>query len=143
MNPKMTIAEAKQELREAAKGEGDHCPVCGQFAKVYKRSITSSMAYGLIQFYKAVGAKPGHVPTILNQRGGDFLKLRYWGLIQESGAPGYWFVTPTGAAYVKGLTSAPQYAYVFDGRLLKLDGPFKSIAASLGKKFDYSELMSA
>jgi len=42
-----TVSQAREEVFNGYE-EGMHCPVCSQFVKLYKRKLTSSMAYALI-----------------------------------------------------------------------------------------------
>jgi hypothetical protein len=45
-------------------------------------------------------------------------------------------------AFVLGESTVPKYAYVYDGRLLKLDGgEYVTIRDALGTKFHYRDLM--
>jgi hypothetical protein len=117
----MTLDEAKAELKKGLK-EGTLCPCCGQDAKVYRRSISTSMVKGLLLFADLHGSDWGHVPSIpdLARLGGDWSKLRYWGLIEEriatreNGArSGEWRITDTGRAFLAG-SKVKKYAYTFN-----------------------------
>ena len=69
---------------------GTRCPCCGQYVKLYKRSITATMAWTLLRMYRSSLLDWVHVPTLLRARGrlsGDHAKLAYWGLIQEATIP--------------------------------------------------------
>ena len=84
------LAEAQAWLKGRMEA-GAVCPCCGQFAKVYKRTITSSMAFALVLVYRYFRSNRGwiHVPSYLAElakngaavRGGDWAKLRFWGLL--------------------------------------------------------------
>jgi len=108
----VTLGYARRMLTADVQ-EGATCPCCTQFAKVYARTITSSMAYALIMIHKRPGAATDdpaldaaeeaagirmpssepyfHVPDYLSSvcklgpttRGGDWAKLTAWGLIEE------------------------------------------------------------
>jgi hypothetical protein len=91
------------------------------------------------------------MPTVLNHIAGDHAKLRYWGLIEEEpvrrddgGRAGWWQITDRGEQFVRGTLKVPKYALIFDGRLLRLDetGGYVTITDALGKKFDWTELMT-
>src|SRR5581483_4009600 len=89
MNDDMTIAEAKQILRDEWE-QGLKCPCCTQFVKLYKRKIYSTPARGLIELYRLHQKNPQqayfHISDIESMRksgGGDFAKLMYWGLVAE------------------------------------------------------------
>jgi hypothetical protein len=145
-----SLTEARTYLELMKWDNGVHCPCCGQFAKVYRRTITSSMARSLILLYRAGGTTEWvHGPTILGGLRADEGKLRYWGLLQESaerrddgGRAGYWRVTGKGARFVNGQLKVPAYAFIYDSELQDFDGPRISIRTALGTRFDYDELMS-
>jgi hypothetical protein len=144
----MTLAAARAQLRELVY-EGARCPCCTQLAKVYPRVIYSTMARELIRCYRAAGTDWFHVPTVIGHNGGDLLKTRYWGLMEEEtdirrddgGRAGYWRITALGEAFLRRELLVPKRAYVYDGRRLKLDGPDVTIVDCLGKRFNYNELM--
>jgi hypothetical protein len=143
----LSLRQAKDWLRDRV-DDGDRCPCCGQFAKVYRRQIHSTMARALIKVYTV--SEPGefvHLARIAGPacEGG---KARYWGLVEEEssvvteGRSGYWRLTQLGRAFVQGRSSVPQYAFIYDSRCLRTGGPLVTIHHCLGKKFDYAELMS-
>lgn len=150
-NDNMTVGAARDKLRALAMEDGHKCPVCTQFTKVYKRSITTTMARDLILMRRIAGDGAWfHMPTLVGHEGGDVTKLRYWGLIEmeeghhrEDGSPrhGHWRITLKGIQFVDRETHVAKYAHVFDGRCLKLSGGPVMIGACLGKRFDYNELM--
>jgi hypothetical protein len=148
----MSLGDAREWLRRHVK-TGARCPCCKQFAKVYHRKINSSMAHDLILMWRAFGIEWGYLPDLRKQRSlkgnREESKLRYWNLVEEEserrpdgGRNGWWRVTPTGMAFVLGESTVPKYAYVYDGRLLKLDGgEYVTIRDALGTKFHYRDLM--
>jgi hypothetical protein len=144
----MTLGDARAALRELVY-EGACCPCCTQFAKVYPRTIHSTMARELIRCYRAAGTDWFHVPTVIGHNGGDLLKTRYWALMEEEkdirrddgGRAGYWRITPIGEAFIRRELLVPKRAWVYDNRRIKLDGPDVSVVDCLGKKFNYNELM--
>lgn len=98
----MTVRYAKQYVRQHLK-EGLVCPCCNQTAKIYKRSLTVTMARGLIYFRRYLLDNPKfendfvHVNIVHAYgvdhyyrggfigflQGGDFAKLRYWDLVES------------------------------------------------------------
>jgi len=54
-NEKQVIEIKKQDVMDKARHKGADCPVCGQFVKVYKRTINASMAAQLARAYKKFG----------------------------------------------------------------------------------------
>ena len=147
-----TLKEARDWLRVQVVGDGADCPCCTQFAKVYRRSLNSSMARSLVIMYREHGVnwqdkiatlKAAHV-----EHAADDAKLRYWGLNQEDDRrtddgrhAGWWRVTAKGGMFVRGLITVPKYAIVFDTKCLGLDGPQVTIRDCLGDRFNLRELM--
>jgi hypothetical protein len=158
----VTLSYARQWLTAHVQ-DGASCPCCTQFAKVYARTITSSMAYALVMIYKRPTEEGGseyfHVPDYLSRvcklgpttRGGDWAKLVAWGLLEEregvrddgSSRTGFYRITDLGKSVARGEVTVPKHALIYNGTLLRLDDT-KSVTISdaLGKKFDYAELMS-
>jgi hypothetical protein len=144
------LGEARDWLRERI-DDGEACPCCGQFAKVYRRTINSGMAVLLLALYRA--AQPGEwvkVPSLGGQ-GGDITKCRYWELIEPqpdltrddgSNRTGWWRLTYRGVEFILDRLAVPKYARVYDGRLLNLTGPPVTIRDALGARFNYDELMA-
>lgn len=145
----MTLGAARAQLRELV-DDGHECPCCRQFAKVYRRRIHAGMARDLIRFDRAAGDDWAHLPTAVPVRGGDFCKLRYWGLVEEEiarredgGRAGFWRMTEAGALFVRERVRVPSHVRLYDGRKLGLDGDLVSIRDCLPNPFDYDELMTA
>lgn len=143
-----SLGEARDLLR-AVVDEGDHCPCCTQFAKVYRRKITSTSARSLIRLWRAAGHDYAHLPTVLDQFHADEAKMVHWGLIEEEsiirpdgGRAGWWRVTELGALWISRAVTVPKYARVYDGRCLGMTGPGVTIDDALGTKFSLIELMS-
>lgn len=156
-----TLEEAKKFLRDNW-DDGAICPACTQVVKLYKRPITSSMAYALILIYKYLESHPDmewvHMNNYLNTieglpfpvKSGDNAKLRYWGLIEEmlevrkdgSKRAGYWRVTELGKQFVNEEIGVQEYAKVFGSKCYGLAGEHVGIKDALGKKFNYKELMA-
>jgi hypothetical protein len=146
--PPVTLEEARDWLRARVE-DGDYCPCCTQFAKVYKRKINSGMVRALINLYRAGG--PGrdfrHLPPI-DPSHGDAAKLVYWELIEEEpvvredgGRAGWWRVTPLGEDFLRGWIKVIKYARVYDSRLLGFTGGKVDVRDALGTKFKLDDLM--
>ena len=143
----MTLAEARDELRRLV-DDGYRCPLCTQFAKVYRRKLNSGMARSLIRMWRKAGLDWINVPDQIGARSREEGKLRYWGLVEEAdveredgGRAGWWRVTREGARFVTGKITVPKYARIYDGRCLGLHGEPVTIRDCLGERFDYAELM--
>ena len=157
-----TLEEAKEWLRGKF-AKGADCPCCGQFVKLYRRKLNSSMAYAMIllaKHQKEIGGAWFHVPDYLSSvtstatiRGGDWSKLRYWGLIESdesirddgSKRAGVWRVTEAGMAFAANDKSVPSHVHIYNGEAFSSyqTGETTNIEQALGEKFNYRELMRA
>lgn len=147
----MPLGEARDWLRQRV-GHGAHCPCCTQWAQVYRWSLYATAAYALIIFYRLGGTTDFVYSGRLKDRGhrghGDASRLTHWRLVvrdeeprEDGGKAGYWKVTALGEAFVLNRKTIPKYAYIYDGRCLRFDGPPVTIRDALGKRFNYDELM--
>lgn len=154
----MTLGEARDLLRELVE-DGARCPLCTQFAKVYKRRLPSSTARVMIAIHREhAGRDYVFLPDVLSRRrltglalaGGYGTLAHHWGLIEQapgerddgSDHVGYWRLTELGERFVLCLARVPMYARIYDGRRLGLRGDPISIVDALGHRFDYRELMN-
>jgi Zn ribbon nucleic-acid-binding protein len=154
-----SLTDAQHELKEKLE-TGVSCPCCGQFAKLYKRQIHSTMALALISFYRMANGKTEgyfHIKQLLESTrismhrlaGGDFAKLSIWGLIEEkqksdSGhgrTSGFWQLTQKGADFVRGVATVPQYVFLYNDSIKGWSENVVSISECLNNKFDYNDLM--
>lgn len=126
---------------------GEHCPLCGQMAKIYKRKINATMARTLITLWRSAGGEFAHGPSLPGDTH-EISQLVWWGLVEEEarvrpdgGRAGWWRMTDKGIAFVRGGLNVPKYAKIYDGRVLGFDGDPVTVRDCLGSKFDYSELM--
>lgn len=148
-----TIGEAREWLETVMYDDGDECPCCTQFVKVYRRKISALGAASLCLIAREHGTEWVDLPAVagrLHRRagGGDEAKLRYWGLIEpQPGAlpastrTGIWRLTQDGIAFARGQLAVQKYARVFNGFCLDLVGPKILVTDALGEHFDYRELM--
>ena len=148
------VNDAKIEIMDKARHKGADCPVCGQFVKVYKRTINASMAAQLIRADRQFGIHHTfHINEILEGDGGgaDFAKMRYWGLIEEikndnpkKKNSGRWIITVFGRSFIMGHRKMPKYALIYNGRFLDFDGDETvTIQEALGNKFHYQDLLNS
>lgn len=144
LRPEHTLSFARMWLRNQL-SEGTNCPCCGQYAKIYRRSIHKTMAKALIRLYNVSLDLPVgeylHVSTIAGPAC-EAGKLRYWGLLEaDPTRRGWWRLTAPGYQFARGETTVRKYAHVFDDDLLYSSGPTVSINDCLGTPFDYAVLM--
>lgn len=159
---RISLGEAKRRLREGFR-DGTTCLCCGQRVKLYKRKLTSSMAYALVLIAKHYRTSNEwlHVPTYFSKLEldpktqaairGDYAKLEAWGFLRErtgeeniAGGPraGFWRITPAGEAFVRGETRAPRHRYFFNRRARGSSDERITITEALGDRFSYPELMT-
>lgn len=151
----MTLARAREVLRPLA-SDGADCPLCKQHVKVYRRKLTAAAARAVIALYQEHGLDFGHLPTVAQQRlpeiahqGGYLVLGAHWSLISEerharpdTGRAGYWRVTALAEQWLRGETTVPKYARIYDGRCLGLDGDLVTVDDVLGERFDLRALMT-
>jgi hypothetical protein len=160
MNPDLTtpLGDVRDWLRTRI-DDGERCPCCTQYAKVYRRSLPNATARVMIALHRA-GAEPDaylFLPTILDtmkgtpHQGGYGTLGQHWGLLEQqpgerddgSNRVGWWRLTLLGRAYVRDEVTVPRYAHIYNGRCLRLSGEPWSIRNALGRRFYYNELMAA
>ncbi|RLA42167.1 MAG: hypothetical protein DRQ64_00295 [Gammaproteobacteria bacterium] len=138
------------------------CPCCSQTAKIYKRSISSTMVRQLIVICKASRSKWADHDNWVNVNrfylpgaSGDYAKLRFWGLIEPMdvrtrgfNSSGMWRITDEGREFVKGDTRVRKHLFIYNNALYEIDGTdavgrWLDIHEALGSKFNYATLMNA
>lgn len=148
----MTLGEARALLRELV-DEGHDCPVCTQFAKVYRFHINASQAVAAIRIWRKAGTEWADVSAMGLPHGlhAHLSKLRFWGILEKpselrrddgSNRVGIWRITSLGESWIRGETTVPSHARIYNNRCLGLVGEPTTIQQALGKRFDYSELMA-
>lgn len=144
----MPLGEARRWLRERTT-QGAPCPCCTQFAKVYLRPITSTMARDAVVIVRDAGREWFHMPTVLGHNTGDTAKLANWGFLEEDnrtrddgGRAGWWRITDGLEQFVRHGLAVPKYARIYDGRSLGLTGDPVTIVDCLRERFDLAELLA-
>lgn len=149
-----TVKEAKVFLHKN-RMKGCVCEVCEQYVKMYRRKLTSSMAYGMILIYNAGQIDWFHLDKFFKSQNcatsirGDIPKLRYWGFIEkmvavrEDGNPraGYYRLTQKGMRFISGKIMAPTYAIIYNNKLFGMSNEDTDIRKALTNKFNYNQLM--
>lgn len=145
-----TISDAKHLLRENFK-DGIKCPCCDQFVKMYRRPITSAMAYALILFSTKNQKEWTHADRFFKTQDcppsirGDFPKLVHWGLLEKNDQEeGVYRMTEHGIAFVENNWNTYSHKLFYNNKCFGApqDAKVISIKDALKKKFDYDKLMS-
>lgn len=120
----LTIGEARDWLRPRTENPGGvTCPVCGQHAQAYKRSVTLPMVRVLRRMLaKAVRDKQDYAAWVkladIEQETRDAGMLAYWGLIEEHELKrGWWRVTENGEAFLRNDLVIEKYAHVYRNKV--------------------------
>lgn len=145
-----TLKEAKQYLRDNWE-KGTDCPCCGQRVQLYKRKVSSTAAQSLILLVKKYKAEQRyyHVTELeAPASGGEFARLRWWGLINEAEnddsmkrTSGYWKPSELGILFVENKIEVPAYKMMYNAKPQSTSEETINIIQALNEVFDYSELM--
>lgn len=128
------------------------CPVCGQTAKLYPRSLSSPLALFMVDLYNLtatnlpearwVNVSQDMIDKLDHHVSRDYAKLRFWGLLEASELiVGMWRITPAGIAFVEGRLVVPQKAYIYNNHCVRLGKNVTDIKGALGAKFCLKELL--
>ena len=126
-----TVIEAKSEVFSLANfHKGTECPVCERHEQLRKYTINSAQSFLLMNLRRLhVNAlnpkKYFHVENDIKvplKVGGDWAKLRFWGLIEEcknaeadnKPRSGYWRLTANGSLFVQNRLSIPKYVTLYN-----------------------------
>ena len=153
---KKTLSEAKREVIEG-RLKGIKCPCCNQHVRLYKRNITSAMAYALIIIHRSGNTSFFHIENYFKKINcpasirGDFPKLRFWGLIEKksdlrpdgSNRNGYYRITGKGRDFVNNNITVLKYLYLYNNKVQATEpDELVNIHTCLTQKFNYNELMN-
>lgn len=151
-NGQETLLEAQERMLTMAL-QGSDCPCCGRNMRIYKRKIYRPVAEAMLEAYSKCRTEWFHKPSVVRgetsaNKGGDFLKLRYWGFIKRyearrddgSKRNGFWCITPAGADFITGKIDAPKYVYEFDGECVAFSTERTTFAECYGEGFVYREI---
>jgi len=140
-------------FKDADKGGGNDCPVCGRKVKLRKVSINKNAGKCLIKLYnvshKSI-TKSFHVDSIGTDRdtGGSWAALRFWNLIvpekDEKGKvrQGYWKITKDGINFVEQRKKIKKYARVYDKQVYRHEGGDITILDIVGGHDTYNSLIN-
>ena len=141
-------------------GKAFPCPCCTGKIKRYQRPMDAKAVRWLIFYVRYFKANPktrwlhqSEAVAKYGQVGGDWARLRHWGLIEErphdattlkqgGRTTGWWRPTKRGMEFVAGTLWLPSHLQLCLGEFEGLiDKKTVSIREVLGQKFDYQKLM--
>lgn len=152
-----TIKQAKQFLKENYK-KGCICPACNQNVKLYKRNLSSTMAYCMILFVKHCRKENEYgfinFNKILNDlnitpaQRADWQKLAYFKLIipetTKRGDPknGHYRIHAKGFDFIEKGFKIPKYCNVYNTKIMGYSIEQITIQQALKNKFNFDDLMN-
>jgi hypothetical protein len=122
--------------------------MCGHVTRTYKRRLPVADLWTLVKLYRLGGWV--HIRDLQGKSGGgDFAKLRFWGLIAEQDqhdpetrTSGVWRITLTGEAWIEGKILIPSHVVLRNGKRIELIGDLWSFREAVRRGgFDFQELM--
>ena len=142
-----------EQLRRWAREKIVRCPCCEGNIKVYRSplGVTTRVLVWMVR-----ATLPGeycHVPSAPTgwlAGGGDYAKLRYWGLIEgcpepvgdDKRASGRWRLTTLGRDFALRRATVPSHCFWrHPGGVLGFEPETVDIVTALGKNFDYGALL--
>lgn len=125
--------------------EGTWCPCCQRQARRYPRRLHAEMASFLVRLVRAHDRQrrwyhlrevlPGGQESPKASTDGAYLTL--WGLVKRhADRTGFYQPTPAGVAFVRGRTSVPRTAWVYDGRATHFSKEMVTIRQTLEDDFN-------
>lgn len=135
------------------KEKGYTCECCGQFVKLYKRSINSNMGVALLALYRNREKGFVHLENLLSEQGykrcGDASYLKHYGLIEPlvedrkdgSKRNGHYKITGRGIMFCERKLEVQVKFLIFNNKLYGFEGKEVNIIDVLGEKFDYKKIM--
>lgn len=154
MSTGVLLKDAQSEMVKKLKA-GTECPCCGQFAKMYKLTISAGMARALIWICQQSG--PERAWVAVEEKGPRWLlrsrshaKLRHWNLLErrenlstKKRHSGIYRPSIEGQLFVEGKLRVFKNRWLYNNKCRGADGEQISIEDCLGEPFDFSKLMEA
>jgi len=162
--PGLTLASAIKWFRLKVgigadnRGPGCHCPLCGKAWQKQVRPMNATALKALLLFYYKVKERPARNyyhwwrtiypnPEHGLTMGGDFAKLRHWGLIEPKPADspgksdGFYRITDRGRKFINGEIALPGNVIIWRGQMEGVEGKPIYVWDALGGRTDWRELM--
>ncbi len=153
----LTLTQAKDWLSSVAGNVGGpvRCPCCDKAAKIYRRTLNSTMARSLIwldRFLKKTGETWVHVPTNAPRwlvKTNQLPTMTHWVLVDprpnqnpKKKSSGEWRITKRGRVFVRNGLRLPKRVHVYDDVAIGFSQETTDIVEALGENFDYEKLMN-
>lgn len=130
---------------------GTFCPCCQRSARRYPRPLHAEMAVFLVRLVRAFDQDkvwwhlrdllPGGDQAPKASTDGSYLVL--WGLVKRHPErTGLYRPTPAGIAFVRGRTTVPKVAWVYDGRASHFSKEVLGIRQALEERLDVLAMLS-
>jgi hypothetical protein len=144
-----------KELLERQLPKGAHCPCCGQYAKIYKRKFSRTLARTIVAMFGLTEQKVRqrlspviHVPTELSgMRDRDMGLLEDFGLVSgrsdgQTYSTGFWKITVSGAHFVRGEWDIPEAVYSYNQKVIGYSEERITIEKAWGTAFRIEDVMA-
>jgi hypothetical protein len=150
-----TVEEARAYVERYSRTQaGCRCPACDRLVRTYRRLVNRTGARFLLALAReSARLHAGDMTEYVDLRtppnddlrtpGGDYAKLRYWGLIASGENPGVWRLTGYGLAWMRDRHHIPKYAVVLDGEVIGYSDERVSFADAMRQAFDLDDAMLA
>jgi len=157
----VTLAEARQWLKQQAQDQGKACPCCGAWTRFYERKINSTMGRVLLWLTAECVRSGGHIAwaNVAKTaprwvvRSNQLPTLRHWRLVEkqpvdpeatQNKSSGIWRPTLLGYRFAVGEEAIHKYVLIYKGDTYCHYGPMITVTDTLkAEVFDYGELMQA
>ncbi len=145
-----SLAKAHRQVW-AELDRGAFCPCCQRTARRYPRKLHAEMAAFLVRLVKAYEKEKRwhHLREVIPggeevpKASTDGAYLTAWGLVKRHpDRAGFYRPTPGGTAFVRGRTSVPRIAWIYDGRASHFSNEMVTIRQALTEQFDLLSMLS-
>ena len=148
-----TLEQAHEIWKDVIKGEGDGCPVCERWGKMYKRPIGGTMVRQLLWLCQQNPRDDGWIDVqdtapVWMLRSPQLGTLRYWGFViaphnpgGKTASAGLWKPTDLGLMFAYGRITAPKYKYVYNDTVYDSEGPEVYVSDCLTDKHKHEDIL--
>ena len=150
-----TLLQARGIWKDIIKGEGDGCPVCDRWGKLYKRPLSANMARHLLWLCQQNPRDDGWIDVqgtapVWMLRSPQLGTLRHWGLViaphlrgGKTASAGLWKPTDMGFMFAYGRITVPKYKFIYNDTVFDTEGPDVYLADCLTDKHKHEDVLGA